>query len=297
MFADISYTYLRYKVVRGLASKQADYDGHARTVNAALRYPLVRSRLNNVWLGLGYRFDLLEDRFNGTLIADKRVDVGYVNFIADNVDHWQGGGITSFSMALYKGNLDLSRIPEQKESDANSFNTSGNFSKIEYSLSRLQTLNRDLSFYAELRGQTSTTNLDSSQKFFPGGPNGVRAYPTGEATADEGHLLRTELRYDVRNFPYGLGNLQFQLFYDNAWVKLSHSHPSNIPINTASGKNSYHIAGSGIGMTVTKADTYRIIASWSHKLGSNPGRDGRTGFDSDEDYGEHHFWVEAVIWF
>jgi hemolysin activation/secretion protein len=49
--------------------------------------------------------------------------------------------------------------------------------------------------YASFSGQRASKNLDSSEEFFLGGPNGVRAYPQGEGAGDEGWLSRLELRH------------------------------------------------------------------------------------------------------
>jgi hypothetical protein len=62
-------------------------------------------------------------------------------------------------------------------------------------------------------GQTASKNLDSSEKFSLGGINGVRAYPQGEASGDEGYRGTVELRHNV------MPNVQATVFYD--WGKVT----------------------------------------------------------------------------
>ncbi|MCV6612965.1 MAG: hypothetical protein OIF55_19585 [Amphritea sp.] len=295
--ANLAYTFLDYEVIEGQASEQADYTGEAETVEAALRYPIVRSNTQNIWLGLGYRSDRFEDRFNDTRIGDKQIHSGRVNLYGDNTDQWQGGGRSDWSLEWKHGNLDLSGLAQQQQNDRSAFNTAGEFNKLEYTLSRHQYLASDLSLFIGLNGQFASKNLDSSQKFFPGGPNGVRAYPGGEAPADEGQLLRAELRYNVKKIPQRLGRLQLQFFYDQAWIKQSNSPPANVPITNAENANRYRLAGTGVGLHLAKDKEYGVSFNWARKLGHNPGRDAATGFDSDEQSNSYRIWLQGVVWF
>ena len=45
------------------------------------------------------------------------------------------------------------------------------------------------------QGQIASRNLDGSEEFYLGGARGVRAYPQGEASGDQGALGTLELRY------------------------------------------------------------------------------------------------------
>ena len=68
---------------------------------------------------------------------------------------------------------------------------------------RLQSLPAGFNLMAHLSWQQANKNLDSSEKLSLGGASGVRAYPSGEATGDEGGLAQLELRYDAGAYtPY-----------------------------------------------------------------------------------------------
>ena len=296
-YADFVYTRLDYEVVEGQAAQQADYTGDSHSFDASLRYPLLRSSTDNLWVGLGYRADHFKDRFNGALIGDKEISSGHLSLSGDHVDRWQGGGRSDWSLAWQVGDLDLSNLAQQQQNDRNAFNTEGTFHKLEYSLSRYQYLTPDLSLYLRVNGQFASKNLDSSQKFFAGGPNGVRAYPGSEAPADEGQLLRAELRYNFNQVPRQVGRLQLQLFYDQAWIKRSDSQPENVPISNAENANHYRLAGAGIGLNFIKEQEFGLNVSWARKVGNNPGRDAMTGLDSDEERNSSRLWLQGVMWF
>ena len=60
--------------------------------------------------------------------------------------------------------------------------------------------------FSATAGQLADKNLDTAEKFYLGGPGGVRAYPQGEATGDQGYRLSGELRLLVPG-----------LSLDNSW--------------------------------------------------------------------------------
>lgn len=284
-------------MIEGEASKQADFQGEAKSYSSNFRYPLIRSNDNNFSFGLGLGLNHYQDRFNSTLVGDKRIRTGNLKLWGDSQDSWQGGGRFDWSVKWVNGDLDLSSLNQQQQNDSSSFKRSGTFNKLEYGASRYQYLTDNLNLRVELSGQVASKNLDASQKFFPGGSNGVRGYPSGEASADEGQLLRTELSYHVNKMPKKIGNLELKLFYDQAWVKSSNYQPSNIPIDNATKSNRYSIASAGVGMHLIKKDEYSVNLNLARKIGSNHGRDGTTGFDSDGEANNYRFWLESVLWF
>src|SRR5207237_10876676 len=74
-------------------------------------------------------------------------------------------------------------------------NTFAGFTKYNVDMRRLQRITDNASLLLSLSGQRATRNLASAEKFSLGGPNGVRAFPVGEATADVGMIVTTEMRY------------------------------------------------------------------------------------------------------
>jgi hemolysin activation/secretion protein len=152
----------------------------------------------------------------------------------------------------------------------------------------------NFSLLASFNGQWASKNLDSSEKMILGGPNAIRAYSGSEAQGDSGWYGSLELRYD---WPGGspLGALQLQGYLDAGQVRL-HQDTQGLPIATATGRNSYGLAGAGLGVSLTKPGSYMLRAGVAQAIGSNPGRSVQ-GFNADGGTGRMRGWVQALWWF
>jgi hemolysin activation/secretion protein len=161
-------------------------------------------------------------------------------------------------------------------------------------VSRLQKLYGDLTLFATVYGQFAFNNLDSSEQFILGGPNGVRAYPIGEAIGDSGGIATAELRYDFPEL-WKLGVPQLIGFYDFGWISLHQTAwaYSGTPLGN---KNNYSISGGGMGVNLTKSGLYAIRFAWAAKAGTNPGRS-YTGKDADDKSDDNRYWLQAMVYF
>jgi len=291
--ANVSLSQMEYEVIN--SDGPSELDGSSVTQAIGFTYPWLRSQSRNLNIGFDYSRDALEDRIDGTAYSDKTVSYLGPSVSGDYTDQVFGPvGRTNFSISPLWGDVDLPAL-EGGQVQADEFEVEGGFSKIEYSLSRLQSLGEGpMTVYAELRGQLAGDNLDSSQSFQPGGSGGVRAYPGGEASGDEGHLFRTELRYQVPSDLIDLGSLRLSAFYDTAWVRLNDRLPEGVPVDTATGKNSYRIDGAGLGLTLSRGDWMTISLTWATAIGDNPGRD-VNGNNSDGRSDDHRAWLQAVV--
>ena len=131
------------------------------------------------------------------------------------------------------------------------------------------------------------------RSLFSGGVAGVRAYPTGEGAADEGHALTVETRYDLPFAP-AWAAMQLVCFFDTGWVKL-HTDPWAGSVTGATGKNDYVLSGGGLGITVGKAGLYSIRASYAHKIGPADGRSA-SGRDADGFTDDGRYWLQLIVW-
>ncbi|MBO5514799.1 MAG: ShlB/FhaC/HecB family hemolysin secretion/activation protein [Schwartzia sp.] len=73
--------------------------------------------------------------------------------------------------------------------------TLGTFWKGTLDLTAVQSLGHSTDIMLKAQGQKASRNLDSSEEIYLGGARGVRAYPQGEASGDEGVLGTLELRW------------------------------------------------------------------------------------------------------
>ena len=168
--------------------------------------------------------------------------------------------------------------------DAANARTGGQYGKLGASVGRLQTVSENVSLYAAASGQIASKNLDISEKMELGGVNAVRAYPEGEAFADQSYLLNLEARYRVppqnwRSFP---AQLQLIAFIDTGAVG-TNKNP------WGAGTNHRTLSGAGVGINLIGDNSYTVEAYYAHKLGgaeaiSAPDRSGR-------------FWLQGVKYF
>lgn len=117
----------------------------------------------------------------------------------DNRDTLGGGGLGSYALTWSAGNIDI-QTAEALAADAASARSNGHFNKLSFNGMLLQSLGGPFSVYAAINGQVSSKNLDVSEKMELGGMNAVRAYPEGEAYADEGYVLTLEGRMQLPDF-------------------------------------------------------------------------------------------------
>jgi len=272
----MAYSDLAYEL--GQPFKAPNANGHARIVTLFGGYPLIRSRNTNLSAGLSLDSKLFQDRLVAT---DKRVQVATASLTGDHRDAWGGGGLNSYSLAWSIGHLDI-RTPDARALDAATAQSDGHYNKLSFAAFRLQQATQSLSFLASMSGQMASKNLDTSEKMELGGMYGVRAYPEGEAYADEGYLLTLEARQQLPMPPHMLGQLQAVAFIDAGEVKLNHSP-------WAEGTRRRHLSGAGVGLYWTHANSFSVKAFYARKLGnedatSAPDKSGR-------------FWVQAVKYF
>ncbi len=286
--ADFSYNGLAYRLGGGLSSLHAK--GTAQTLRAGVQYPLKRTQNDSIWIGSDLDYYTLEDRLSGTVTSDRDITMGNVNFTADFYDNVLSGGLNTFSLTVYTGNLGIS---DGKASDEAGARTDGNFTRATYSFARLQRETKELSLFFSMRGQFADSNLDSSQKFILGGPTGVRAYPIGEAAGDEGLILSVEQRWDMPFTPPSF-RTQLVAFADAGDIRL-HKNTWPNSVTNISDQNHYWLSGAGLGITMGKSGTYQVQLSYAHKVGKNVGRD-TSDNDSDNRHDNGRFWLEATFW-
>ncbi len=290
--ASVYYGEMRYVVDK--STLDLDLSGGARLTGFTASYPIIRGRTENLWIGAEYDWKNLWDYGVGQPLDYKYVNVGSLHLYGDRLDTFWGGGYNVASISLSGGSLDLSSVPADLQTDSQTAGTNGGYSKFNYAASRLQKLRDRLSLFLSVNGQVGFENLDSSEKFILGGPNGVRAYPVGEAPADSGGIFTAELHYDLPVFEQ-IGATQLIGFYDLGWAMLWASPYANsgTPIGD---RNSYTISGAGVGVNLTKTNLYAVRVAWAHTIGSNPG-ESLSGADADGKSSDNRFWIQTVFSF
>jgi hemolysin activation/secretion protein len=198
-------------------------------------------------------------------------------------DKLGGGGANSASLTYSSSQLDLGGSPNQA-ADAASTQTNGAFSKLRYSASRQQVITDDVSFFAALSGQWASKNLDSSEKFYLGGSNGVRAYPSSEAGGAQGQLINLELRYRL---PQGLN---LAAFYDAGQIMVN----ADNRFAGAPALNDVILKGTGLSLTWQSSSGLNLKGTWARRIGDNPNPT-LAGNDQDGSLVSNRLWLNASV--
>lgn len=274
----LAQTHLRYKL--GDKFKDLNASGTVDSTSAFALYPIVRSRNANLYVQGTLETKAIKDEVKTTGDrSDKTADIYGLGFNGDWRDDLGGGAVSTYGATANNGDLKMDAPTTANDA----MRTKGGYSKTNYNLSRLQTITPNVSFYVGLNGQLASKNLDSSEKMSLGGPNGVRAYGTGEAAGDEGYIASAELRYLVPGaHPFGAQGVQLTTFIDNGHITLQHT-----PF--AGAKNARELTGAGVGINLID-DKYTVRASYAWKANgseaatSTPDNDGRA-------------WLQGIVWF
>ena len=277
----VAYSQLDYSLGKEFASLQAH--GTAKIGSIYGRYPLIRSRNNNLYVQLGYDAKTFQDRIDSVpSVTDKRSHVWITSLYGDHSDNLGAGGQSAFGLTLSSGTLDI-ETPQARAADAATAQSNGHFNKLSFNAMRVQSLGGPFSLYAGINGQLASKNLDVSEKMELGGMNAVRAYPEGEAYADEGYVLTLEGRMQLPNFSERLpGRMQLVGFVDTGSVRVNRNP-------WASGDNRRTLSGAGVGINWGDPGNFLVRAYYARKLGSekalsSPDKSGR-------------FWVQLIKYF
>lgn len=279
--AGVSYSKLHYVLGEEFASLRAN--GTAEVASIFGSYPLIRSRDNNLYIRLGYDAKTFQDRVDAIpSVTDKKAGVLTTSLYGNHRDSLGGGGATAYALSFSAGNLDI-QTPAALAADAASARSNGGYGKLGFNLMRLQRVTDTVSLYGAVSGQLASKNLDSSEKMELGGMNGVRAYPQGEAPADQGYLVTLEARLLLPRFPQNLpGQVHLIGFVDHGSVT-TNKNP------WAAGSNQRTLGAAGVGLTWSETDNFMVRAYYARKIGSE------TATSAPDKSGR--FWIQAIKYF
>lgn len=284
--ANLAYSGMHYELGSDLASLQ--YKGNSNSIDGGLSYPLIRTRNTNLTTSLSYGYRSLIDTKSDIDIRDKTLNNITLSLNGDRYDQLFGGGYSSYNASLTIGKL------HESIADISLTGTEGNYTRFNYGLTRFQHLAEQLNFNLSVNAQSALCNLDTSEKFVLGGPNGVRAYPVGEASGDQGQLINADLRYALP-LPAKWGNFQISGFYDAGHITINKNRYAG-DISSATGSNDYWLLGAGAGLNYSSSGRLSLRATWAHVIGDNAGRS-TIGNNSDGRNNQNQFWLQSTFSF
>lgn len=260
-------SYLHYRVVQE-AYSALDLRGSAMTGSVGLNYPIIRTRTQNLNATVMYEHKHLKDSVLDVNLSKRTLDNLTFSLSGNRYDGLLQGGVTQGRAAVTFGHVDLSGNPVDQLVDSMTARTHGTFTKLVANLSRLQTLDQNWSVYGAWAGQLSNTNLDGSEKFLLGGPLGVRGYPVGEGSGDEGWMGTVELRRFV-NIGVPSAKVQALGFVDVGQIRLHRTRFAGSQINEGN-TNRVTLTSAGLGVNVWSG-RWNAHAAVARTIGRNEG--------------------------
>jgi hemolysin activation/secretion protein len=266
-------TYLQYKNVSNYASTGGAGDAWTTGVSAA--YPLIRSQTGNLNTNLNYDVKSYNNRntISNTVISAYNINNISAGLSGNYVDGFGYGAVSSGSVTAVLGHLDILStstpyysqylVPDSNPAVYQPI-TPSNFSKLTFSANRNQQLVEDgtTTLFTSFSGQFASTNLNSAEQFYLGGPYGVRAYPVAQSGGSQGGLFSVELRHQLQ--PKLMGSVFFDAGVVQQYKNLYPGWQGQTNAN-----NTYSLMGAGFGMK-WEYEGWNIGASVAWMLGKNP---------------------------
>lgn len=244
----------------GLGISRTDYElgsqlsewgavGDASILNLYGTTPLWRTSTGGMSINYGYTFQKLKDEMRIIdYSVEKHTHSGYIG-----IDGFHNVDKTTFSydLAFHVGHLTgesahIGAIPL-------SVGAEGTYTKGVLSASIVQKLNNDFDILLKLQAQQAGNNLDSSERFYLGGANGVRAYPQGEGSGDNGIFGTAEFRWHTK-----VPGLTLSTYFDAGHAKYTFNE--DIPGTTT-------LKGWGIGLSYRKENDFFIRLDYARRIG------------------------------
>lgn len=202
----------------------------------------------------------------GTITSHYHVKTARLSLDGYRSDEAGGGGVTGLNLVLTVGRVVLDGSPNEA-ADAQGAQTAGGYRKARLSLARQQRLTESLALNAAWSQQFAARNLDSSEKFSIGGPGGVRAYPSGEASGRVGRQVNLEMSATVQE------GLRVSGFLDHGVVSGDRPRGSWVPV----GAPRRELNGFGWALAWAPMPAISAKLTWSRRIAGVPADPSTTG--------------------
>jgi len=273
--------YSSYRLLDELYS--SDTHGYSANARLGFKQPLWRRPMLSLWAGLSGEYNMYVDNVQDLEIRDKDSRVGRLSLLMEAQDSWLGTGLNTAFLQYSLGDLDRSGNPQDFALDVGTAQTDGIFNKVSLIYSRYQVFSERWQAKVVVQAQKGFKNLDGAEKLSLGYPNGVRAYPPGEAPGDSGLSGQLDLIY--RATP----DLAFVAFLDGGYI-----WRWTDPFVGSLQPNAYGLAGTGVGVDLGRSGEWLASVKLGIPIGSNPGSVDDTNADGYRQglrvWGSLRFW-------
>ncbi len=283
-------SYLEYDVIAN-ESKNLGLRGLSSVFSLNSQYSLIKNKLGKLTLAGNIEQKNFLNKSNAEgKTSDYDLKVYSLVLSGDRADGILAGGVNNLSLDLGMGEVNLNHS-NNETTDQGGAHTHGSYTRLRWNLSRNQFLTDSLALTLSGSGQFANANLDSSEKFYLGGINGVRAYPTSEGGGSEGYLYTAELRKYLPN------NLSVAGFIDHGFVRqfYDNKQADGEGTNSQGQPNAYSLKGYGASLNWQGPRNTNFKVTYARRMGNNPNP--ATNGYHDQDGSKHVdvFWLSGSV--
>ncbi len=289
---NLSFNELNYKIGKDLKTSPKS-EGEALTYSANINYPILRNAIRSLLILGGFENKNMYNETTGVETSDKSINNLKTSLIFQNIDKIYLGGYMQSIITFTNGDLDLSGSSSDYNTDQGSSGakTDGSFNKTNLQFLRIQRIAEAIDLQILASAQLASQNLDSSEKFTLGGVGGVRAFPSGEASGDEGKKISFDLKYKPNiTLTNTFEEIQLGMFYDYGNIK-QYKDLLNISMTTP---NKYSLKGWGAFLDMFSGNDYSLKLGVADSVSGNPGKTS-SGNNSDGKDDTWRYWFLGVF--
>jgi hemolysin activation/secretion protein len=191
-----------------------DVDGTDNNYFTTVSFPIIRTTTQNLTLYLNANYENSNvTTFNQKLYTDQIRSLGF-GASYNNIDQFLG--VNSLYGDVRQGLPVLGYTIDTNPATSFTSRPGGHavYTKIDFAMSRLQTVYKNLSLYALLKGQYGFEPLLVSEQFAYGGIEVGRGYDIAEMLGDRAIAGSLEARLDFHPNKFALSLVQPYIFYD-----------------------------------------------------------------------------------
>ena len=258
----LGYSRMDYKVGGALRALQAQ--GTADTLSAFGSRPIYHLTKSSLTFTYGYDYRKLDDDITAYSDMDSRKHSHSVHAGITGFERSDGLAV-NYEVKATTGSVSMdSQRSRSMDTMNGGEHTSGRYTKGEASFTAVQQLGHRSDVMVKASGQIASHNLDGSEEMYLGGASGVRAYPQGEGSGDEGVLGTIETRFYtnvtglIASTYLDIGHVRYR--NDGGLDSASKGQPS-------SGET---LKGWGIGLAYTKGDDWFARLDYARRIGDDP---------------------------
>lgn len=279
----VSASSLYYRL--GGSFARLESNGTAQTGSAFISYPLLRSRQQNFTAQWSRDSKDFNDRTGaGSPSQTFKTNRMHTLGLKGNSLDTAGQRALQYTAAWSLGTISLDDATT-RTNDASTAQSNGPFEKLVYGISLQQELAQKRGLHLSLNGQWASKNLDASEKFSLGGTGGVRAYPAGEASGDEGYVLTVEARAPWPALSLYLGgSAQAVAFIDSGTETTN-----KFPWDAGTSAKRRTLSGVGVGLNYTSPNKWTATSYLALKVGDE------TATSAPD--AAWRFWLQAAKFF